>query len=76
MKSGHAIQPSVASANPAYTSAKIMNPRTSKGLRPIRSERIPAGSESDAREQVSRMCAQLLANPVTEDFELASVSVA
>ena len=37
---------------------------------------LSAGSESDAREQVSRMCAQLLANPVTEDFELASVSVA
>ena len=37
---------------------------------------LTAGSESEAREQATRMCAQLLANPVTEDFELAAVSVA
>lgn len=37
---------------------------------------LAATGEDDAREQVSRMCAQLLANPVTEDFELASVTVA
>lgn len=37
---------------------------------------LTAGNEGDAREQATRMCAQLLANPVTEDFELASVSVA
>jgi phosphoribosylformylglycinamidine synthase PurS subunit len=33
---------------------------------------LDAPSEKDARDQVSRMCAQLLANPVTEDFEIAS----
>ena len=37
---------------------------------------LTVDSESEAREQATRMCAQLLANPVTEDFELASVSVA
>ena len=37
---------------------------------------LTAATEGDAREQATRMCAQLLANPVTEDFELASVSVA
>ena len=37
---------------------------------------LSAASENEAREQVSRMCAQLLANPVTEDFVLASVSIA
>ena len=35
---------------------------------------VEAADEGDAREQVKRMCAQLLANPVTEDFEIASVS--
>ncbi len=35
---------------------------------------IDAHSESDAREQTSNMCGRLLANPVTEDFEIASVS--
>ena len=35
---------------------------------------IDAPSEADAREQTRRMCAQLLANPVTEDFEIASVT--
>jgi phosphoribosylformylglycinamidine synthase PurS subunit len=37
---------------------------------------INAESESQAREQTKRMCAQLLANPVIEDFEIASVSPA
>lgn len=35
---------------------------------------IEAPGEDDARDQTNRMCAQLLANPVTEDFEIASVS--
>lgn len=34
---------------------------------------VEARDEGDAREQTKRMCAQLLANPVTEDFEIASV---
>lgn len=33
-----------------------------------------AADEEAAREQTSGMCARLLANPVTEDFEIASVS--
>jgi phosphoribosylformylglycinamidine synthase PurS subunit len=37
---------------------------------------IDAQSETGAREQTKSMCAQLLANPVTEDFEIASVSPA
>ena len=37
---------------------------------------VDAASEREAREQTSRMCAQLLANPVTEDFEFASVTPA
>ena len=37
---------------------------------------IDARDADDAREQATRMCAQLLANPVTEDFELATVSPA
>ena len=37
---------------------------------------IDARVADDAREQATRMCAQLLANPVTEDFELATVSPA
>ena len=35
---------------------------------------IDATDEADARGQTGRMCAQLLANPVTEDFEIASVT--
>ncbi len=35
---------------------------------------IDATDESEARDQTGRMCAQLLANPVTEDFEIASVT--
>lgn len=35
---------------------------------------VDADDEKAAREQTNRMCAQLLANPVTEDFEIASVS--
>ena len=35
---------------------------------------IDAPGEREAREQTTRMCAQLLANPVTEDFEIASVA--
>ena len=35
---------------------------------------VDAKDETDARAQTGRMCAQLLANPVTEDFEIASVS--
>lgn len=34
---------------------------------------IDARDESEARAETGRMCAQLLANPVTEDFEIASV---
>ena len=34
---------------------------------------IDAPAEAEARAQAMRMCAQLLANPVTEDFEIASV---
>ncbi|MDB4912781.1 MAG: purS [Gemmatimonadetes bacterium] len=34
---------------------------------------VEAADEGTAREQTNRMCAQLLANPVTEDFEIASV---
>lgn len=34
---------------------------------------VSAGSEDDARAQVTAMCRKLLANPVTEDFEIASV---
>lgn len=37
---------------------------------------LDAANEGDARNQATRMCAQLLANPVTEDFELASVTIA
>ena len=35
---------------------------------------IDAESETTAREMTSSMCAQLLANPVTEDFAIASVA--
>lgn len=34
---------------------------------------IEAASEDAARDQVKAMCEKLLANPVTEDFEIASV---
>ena len=34
---------------------------------------VEATDEAAARDQTNRMCAQLLANPVTEDFEIASV---
>ena len=37
---------------------------------------IDAADESKAREQTSLMCEKLLANPVTEDFEIASVTSA
>jgi phosphoribosylformylglycinamidine synthase subunit PurS len=33
--------------------------------------RLRAASESTAREQAEAMCRKLLANPVTEDFEIA-----
>lgn len=32
---------------------------------------LQAGSESEARERVDGMCRQLLANPVTEDYDVA-----
>lgn len=35
---------------------------------------IDAESETMAREMTTSMCAQLLANPVTEDFDIASVA--
>ena len=35
---------------------------------------VNAATEGEAREQTNRMCEKLLANPVTEDFEIASVS--
>ena len=37
---------------------------------------VDAADEATAREDTTRMCAQLLANPVTEDFEIASVTTA
>ena len=37
---------------------------------------VDAGDESAAKQQTREMCEKLLANPVTEDFEIASVSVA
>ena len=37
---------------------------------------VEAADEKDAREQTKRMCAQLLANPVTEDYEIAVVTAA
>ncbi len=33
-----------------------------------------AASDDDARDSVRRMCERLLANPVTEDFEIESAS--
>ena len=38
--------------------------------------RTEAESAADAEAQVRRMCEQLLANPVTEDFELEPVGAA
>ena len=35
---------------------------------------IDASDETEARALTTRMCAQLLANPVTEDFEIATVT--
>ena len=35
---------------------------------------VDAKDERDARDLTGKMCAQLLANPVTEDFEIASVA--
>ncbi|MGH7457508.1 MAG: phosphoribosylformylglycinamidine synthase subunit PurS [Longimicrobiaceae bacterium] len=32
--------------------------------------RLSAGSETEARDRVRQMCEELLANPVTEDFDL------
>ncbi len=37
---------------------------------------VDATDEATAREQARGMCERLLANPVTEDFEVAVVSVA
>jgi phosphoribosylformylglycinamidine synthase len=37
---------------------------------------ITATSASDAEKDVRAMCERLLANPVTEDFEIAAVSTA
>ena len=34
---------------------------------------VDASSEAAARAQVDEMCERLLANPVTEDFEIATV---
>lgn len=35
---------------------------------------LTAGSASDAEKDARAMCERLLANPVTEDFEIATVS--
>jgi phosphoribosylformylglycinamidine synthase subunit PurS len=37
---------------------------------------VSAATEAAARQQVTEMCERLLANPVTEDFEIAAVSAA
>lgn len=37
---------------------------------------VEAATEAAARTQVTEMCQRLLANPVTEDFEIAAVSAA
>lgn len=37
---------------------------------------LHAPSAEEARDAASRMCERLLANPVTEDFEIASVQAA
>jgi phosphoribosylformylglycinamidine synthase len=35
---------------------------------------VDAPSESDVRQKVSEMCERLLANPVTEQFEISTVN--
>jgi phosphoribosylformylglycinamidine synthase PurS subunit len=37
---------------------------------------VDSEGEGQARSAAEKMCQQLLANPVTEDFEIAAVSVA
>ena len=37
---------------------------------------VSAGNAADAEKDVRAMCERLLANPVTEDFEIAAVSAA
>jgi phosphoribosylformylglycinamidine synthase PurS subunit len=37
---------------------------------------VDAQSEADARKLTRQMCEKLLANPVTEDFEIAAVAPA
>jgi phosphoribosylformylglycinamidine synthase subunit PurS len=37
---------------------------------------VDAQSEADARKLTRQMCEKLLANPVTEDFEIATVAPA
>lgn len=37
---------------------------------------VEAGSEEEAVERAGEMCRRLLANPVTEDFEIRSVEAA
>ena len=37
---------------------------------------VDAASEADARKLTRQMCERLLANPVTEDFEIAAVAPA
>jgi phosphoribosylformylglycinamidine synthase PurS subunit len=37
---------------------------------------VDAQSEADARKLTRQMCEKLLANPVTEDFEIATVALA
>ena len=37
---------------------------------------VDASSEADARKLTRQMCERLLANPVTEDFEIATVAPA
>jgi phosphoribosylformylglycinamidine synthase len=37
---------------------------------------LDAQSEADARRLTRQMCEKLLANPVTEDFEIATVAAA
>jgi phosphoribosylformylglycinamidine synthase len=37
---------------------------------------VDAASDAEARAAVQRMCEQLLANPVTEDFHISAVSPA
>ena len=37
---------------------------------------LDAATEADARKMTRQMCEKLLANPVTEDFEIATVAPA